>query len=990
MTDTLDTFVRRRAQAADLLDELATALEPMGIADDAAAYLRTTAGRARAGRFVVLLIGCFSSGKSTLLNALLGQPVLPVKVNPCTAILTEVVYAEEACVAVHYVDGRVDELTVPAFIEAFQLRTASEDHAGEERADRFGDVDRAVVGWPLPLLRNGVVLLDTPGLDDDPVRTARTLSSLPDADAVIFTLSANRFLSDLERRTLHTDLLPLGLRNLFFPVTMVDLLDALTADPAALTALGLPGTGVFAEEPAAVEDAPAVSSWAKRLRKSQEIYKAPGTFHPDLATSSLRLVAGVREVWADDTPYLDLTIHTTESAGRPVNYPKVKDLNVLSYSRDQRGPREVHEAVYVAAGHTGAAEHRYSMGLTSHPLEGTPEHAYQPPNMDILDAKLDLDISTGVEPFATMDAKAVVTVTARETPIEAVELDLLRHIKFQTFRLGFEVSAVTDYKGRPLDFLHRGGGLVVRLRSPVAPGQAEILTIEYAGDAMPRLTEDSYGLLANYAWWPQPGSHDRVTWAVTICVPTLLRAAGTGTTVKTWTEKGKRCEEWVEPVPVSFPAINMGRWQTAEREGPRGVKIRAFFLSEDADQMDAALKESDRILRFYESIFGPYPFEELDLETAGTKLDIGVNQLLAYERFLSDAYRKVLSLAIFAYGATVLFEGQSVLANAIFGTVSGSAVASAAAVGSTMAPMQKRAGYDPAFSAAVNVASAPAGMLIPPSNTLIVYSLAAGGTSVGALFLAGYVPGILWALACAVVVFVYARRHPDLKGESFPGMAAFLTTLWRAVPSLGLIVVAIGGIVAGFFTPTEGSAIAVLYALGLSFVYRTISVKDLPRILYDACRTSAIVIFLIAVSTIMSYVMTYARLPQLIAESLFGWTDSKVVVLLIMMLVLLVIGIPLDPTPAILIFTPIFLPIAVSYGIDPVHFGIMMVFNLSIAVISPPSAPVLFVGTQVAKTRLESVIGRLWPFLLVLVVMLFVIVFVPQLSLWLPGLAGLL
>ena len=236
MTDTLDTFVRRRAQAADLLDELATALEPMGIADDAAAYLRTTAGRARAGRFVVLLIGCFSSGKSTLLNALLGQPVLPVKVNPCTAILTEVVYAEEACVAVHYVDGRVDELTVPAFIEAFQLRTASEDHAGEERADRFGDVDRAVVGWPLPLLRNGVVLLDTPGLDDDPSRTARTLASLPDADAVIFVLSATRFLTDLERRTLRQDLLPLGLRNLFFPVTMVDLLDALTPDPEAALA----------------------------------------------------------------------------------------------------------------------------------------------------------------------------------------------------------------------------------------------------------------------------------------------------------------------------------------------------------------------------------------------------------------------------------------------------------------------------------------------------------------------------------------------------------------------------------------------------------------------------------------------------------------------------------------------------------------------------------------------------------------------------------
>ncbi|WP_308222222.1 TRAP transporter large permease [Kocuria rosea] len=332
----------------------------------------------------------------------------------------------------------------------------------------------------------------------------------------------------------------------------------------------------------------------------------------------------------------------------------------------------------------------------------------------------------------------------------------------------------------------------------------------------------------------------------------------------------------------------------------------------------------------------------------------------------------------------------NVIANAIFGSVSGSAVAAAAAVGSTMSPMQRRAGYDRAFSAAANIASAPAGMLIPPSNTLIVYSLAAGGTSVGALFVAGYVPGILWALACAGVGLLYARRHPDLRGEPWPAFSVFLRTLWRAVPSLGLIAVAIGGIVAGFFTPTEGSAVAVVYALLLSFLYRTISIRHLPGILFDATRTSAIVIFLIAVSTIMSYVMTYARLPQLIAESLFGWTDSKVVVLLIMMLVLLLVGIPLDPTPAILIFTPIFLPIALSYGIDPVHFGIVMVFNLSIAVISPPSAPVLFVGAQVAKMKLEPVIVKLVPFLLVLTALLFVIVFVPELSLWLPGLMGLL
>jgi tripartite ATP-independent transporter DctM subunit len=332
---------------------------------------------------------------------------------------------------------------------------------------------------------------------------------------------------------------------------------------------------------------------------------------------------------------------------------------------------------------------------------------------------------------------------------------------------------------------------------------------------------------------------------------------------------------------------------------------------------------------------------------------------------------------------------SNVIANAIFGTVSGSAVATAAAVGSTMTPMLRKEGYNPAMAAAVNVSSAPAGMLIPPSNTLIVYSLAAGGTSIGALFVAGYIPGLLWALACTVAVFFYARRHPELKGTPFPGWKVFFATVLRALPSLGLIVVAIGGIIAGFFTPTEGSAIAVVYALVLSMIYRTVKVQDIPGILFDACRTSSIVIFLIAVSSIMGYVMTYARLPQLIAETLFGWTDSKVVVLLIMMLVLLVIGIPLDPTPALLIFVPIFLPIAVSYGIDPIHFGIMMVFNLSIAVISPPSAPVLFVGTQVAKVRLEPVIAKMVPFLLLLIAMLFVVVFVPDLSMWLPRLLGL-
>ncbi|MEN0060871.1 MAG: dynamin family protein [Myxococcota bacterium] len=244
----LDDFVKKRERGADLLDRLAEVVDRFGLdeatgppASDArgtgpSAYLRSTAQRVREGRFVVLLLGCFSSGKSTLLNALLGQPVLPVKVNPCTAILTELVYAETPSVTVHHHDKDPEILTMEAFLDLYQLRTTSEDEAGAEATDRFGGIDRAVVGYPLPLLRNGVVLLDTPGLDDDPVRTARTLSSLPDADAVIVVLSANRFLTDLERKTLRRELLPLGLTNLFFPTTMVDLLSLLSDDADAALA----------------------------------------------------------------------------------------------------------------------------------------------------------------------------------------------------------------------------------------------------------------------------------------------------------------------------------------------------------------------------------------------------------------------------------------------------------------------------------------------------------------------------------------------------------------------------------------------------------------------------------------------------------------------------------------------------------------------------------------------------------------------------------
>lgn len=337
----------------------------------------------------------------------------------------------------------------------------------------------------------------------------------------------------------------------------------------------------------------------------------------------------------------------------------------------------------------------------------------------------------------------------------------------------------------------------------------------------------------------------------------------------------------------------------------------------------------------------------------------------------------------------------NVLANMLFGAISGSALAGASAIGAIMAPEQKKDGYDMSFAAAVNVASAPAGMLIPPSNTTIVYALVSQA-SVGALFLAGYIPGLLWGLTCIVLIWFYARKHPELKGAGWLKPAEFFKSLWGALPSVSLIVIVIVGIVGipglfkAFFTPTEGAAVAVVYALFLSFVYRTIRVRDLPKILLSATRTSSVVVFLIALSQIMSYALTFADIPEMIGEWMTSVTDSPVVFLLIMAVILLIVGIPLDATPAVLVFTPIFLPVAQQYGIHPVHFGMMMVFNMCLAVISPPSAPVLFVGARVAGKKVEEVIKPLMPFFLALIGMLLVIQYVPWLSLALPKAAGLI
>lgn len=330
----------------------------------------------------------------------------------------------------------------------------------------------------------------------------------------------------------------------------------------------------------------------------------------------------------------------------------------------------------------------------------------------------------------------------------------------------------------------------------------------------------------------------------------------------------------------------------------------------------------------------------------------------------------------------------NVVANAMFGSVSGAAVAAAAAVGSVMGPRQQRDGYDPAFAAAVNAASAPSGMLIPPSNTFIVYSLVSS-TSIAALFVAGYGPGLIWVLACMIVVYLTTRRSTGLHTADRVTFSAAMLVLWRAVPSLLMIIIVIGGILAGVFTPTESAAIAVIYCLVLGFVYRTIGIKDLPAILLDATKTTAIVMLLVGVSSLMSFVMSFARIPILVSDALLALSDNPTVILLLISLILLVVGCFMDPTPAILIFAPIFLPVVTEFGVHPLHFGTIMVFNLCVGTITPPVGNVLFVASRVSGQRIEPVTRRLVPFFLALTVGLLIVVFVPQISMWLPERMGL-
>ncbi|EED5541000.1 TRAP transporter large permease [Salmonella enterica subsp. enterica serovar Saintpaul] len=332
----------------------------------------------------------------------------------------------------------------------------------------------------------------------------------------------------------------------------------------------------------------------------------------------------------------------------------------------------------------------------------------------------------------------------------------------------------------------------------------------------------------------------------------------------------------------------------------------------------------------------------------------------------------------------------NIVGNIMFGAISGSAIAASTSIGGVMVPMSAREGYDRGFAAAVNIASAPTGMLIPPTTAFILYALASGGTSIAALFAGGLVAGVLWGVGCMLVTLVVAkRRNYRVFFTVQKGMA--LKVAVEAIPSLLLIVIIVGGIVQGIFTAIEASAIAVVYTLLLTMVfYRTLKIKDLPSILLQTVVMTGVIMFLLATSSAMSFSMSITNIPAALSDMILGISANKLVILLVITVFLLIIGAFMDIGPAILIFTPILLPIMAKLGVDPVHFGIIMIYNLAIGTITPPVGSGLYVGASVGKVKVEEVIKPLLPFYGAIIGVLLLITYIPEITLFLPRLLGIM
>tara|TARA_E500000081_G_scaffold99970_1_gene101093 strand:+ start:197 stop:1489 length:1293 start_codon:yes stop_codon:yes gene_type:complete len=386
------------------------------------------------------------------------------------------------------------------------------------------------------------------------------------------------------------------------------------------------------------------------------------------------------------------------------------------------------------------------------------------------------------------------------------------------------------------------------------------------------------------------------------------------------------------------------------------------------------------------------------LTTIAQQMATGINSfaLLAIPFFILSGYIMAQGgianrLINFAKVIVSSFPGGLAYVNIIacmfFGAISGSAAAATSAVGGVMIPSMNKEGYDKNFNTALTVTASTTGLLIPPSNILIIYSLASGGVSISALFIAGYIPGLLIGLSLIFVSMIMARINNYPSGLRYD-LKDIISRSFKALPSLLLIYIVIGGIIKGIFTATEASVVAVIYSLLLAFLYKEIKLADVPNILLKTVETTSIVMLLIGTSKAMSWLLSYLNIPHNISIYLINLTDNVFLLLLIINILLLVVGTFMDMTPAVLIFTPILLPVVTGLGIDPLHFGIIMILNLCIGLCTPPVGSVLFLGCGIGKTSIDQLIKPLIPLYLAMIVILFLITYFPRLSLFLPTYLG--
>lgn len=328
----------------------------------------------------------------------------------------------------------------------------------------------------------------------------------------------------------------------------------------------------------------------------------------------------------------------------------------------------------------------------------------------------------------------------------------------------------------------------------------------------------------------------------------------------------------------------------------------------------------------------------------------------------------------------------NIVASYFFGGISGSAAADTASLGTILIPMMVDQGYDDDFSTAVTITSSCEGLLVPPSHNMVIYAMSAGGISVGSLFLAGYIPGALLALSLMIGSYIISKRRHYPKGEKFSFknlLKQFAVSFW----ALAAIIIVVVGVVGGWFTATESAAIAVIYSLIVSvFIYKGLTWKGVWKVIDQCIDTLSIVLILIATSSVFGYCLTYLHVPDKAANLIIGLTSNPILIALLLNLILLVLGCIMDMAPIILIATPILLPIAKSIGIDPIQFGVMMILNCGIGLLTPPVGSVLFIGSAVGKCKMERVVKATLPFYLCMIAVLLLITFVPQISLFLPNL----